>query len=161
MKCPSCISATLLISFASIAALAVACKPASESATTPSATVDKQIDKAESAVREAAHDMKAFTYAQRTEFVAAMEKHQADLNRSLDELAASIARATPAVRAEAAPKLAALRAQSEVLAKQLAAAKDATPTTWDTVKATTNKAYDDLSKNFQQARQWLSEKIAP
>ncbi len=40
-------------------------------------------------------------------------------------------------------------------------AKDATESTWDHVKSGSSKAYDDLKDGFQNARQWVSEKIAP
>ena len=45
--------------------------------------------------------------------------------------------------------------------KQLDEAKNATEATWGSVKAGTKKAYNGLKVNFQQARQWASNKIAP
>ena len=156
------ISLSVIIALAVVASFAVSCKPSSDNAKAPSAsTVNQQIDKAQDAASEVTKDLKAYTYAQKKEFVAAMEKQMADLNRSLDELEASIAKAGPAIKAEAAPKLVALRTKAELLTKHLDTAKDATSSTWDTVKTTTSKAYDDLSTNFNQARQWVSEKIAP
>jgi hypothetical protein len=45
--------------------------------------------------------------------------------------------------------------------KQLDEAENATESTWDSVKAGSEKAYDGLKNDFQQARQWASDKIAP
>jgi hypothetical protein len=40
-------------------------------------------------------------------------------------------------------------------------AKNATESTWDDVKAGFKKAYSELKDGFNQARQWVSDKIAP
>jgi hypothetical protein len=64
-------------------------------------------------------------------------------------------------KAEARPKLAALRDQSAKLKTQLSEVENATESTWDSVKAGSKKAYEALADGFQQARQWVSEKIAP
>jgi len=47
------------------------------------------------------------------------------------------------------------------LNKQLDEAKNATESTWDSVKTGSEKAYNALKDDFQQARQWASDKIAP
>jgi hypothetical protein len=54
-----------------------------------------------------------------------------------------------------------LRDEAAGLNKQLDQAKNATESTWDSVKAGTKKAYNGLKDDFQQARQWASDKIAP
>ncbi len=156
------ISLSLIIPLAAVASFAVSCKPSSDNAKAqPASTVNQQIDKAQSAASEVTKDLKAYTYAEKKEFVATMERQLTDLNRGLDELETSIAKAGPAIKAEATPKLAALRTKADLLTKQLGNAKDATSSTWETVKATTSNAYDELSTNFNQARQWVSEIIAP
>ena len=66
-----------------------------------------------------------------------------------------------AVKAEAKPKLQALREKADQLGKQLDEVKNATESTWDSVKSGTRKAYDALKEGFQQSRQWVSDKIAP
>ena len=47
------------------------------------------------------------------------------------------------------------------LGKQLDEVKNASESTWDSVKAGSKKAYDELKDSFQQSRQWLSDKVAP
>jgi uncharacterized coiled-coil DUF342 family protein len=83
------------------------------------------------------------------------------LNQDLDQLAAKIEKASDAVKAEAKPKLQALRDQTAQLNKQLDEAKNATESTWDSVKSGFKKAYEASKEGFQQARQWVSDKIAP
>jgi hypothetical protein len=39
--------------------------------------------------------------------------------------------------------------------------KSANESTWDSGKANSEKAYAGLKNDFQQARQWASDKIAP
>jgi paraquat-inducible protein B len=144
------------------AALITSCKPAPEEpAVQASATTAQQLDKAQVAVKDAAQDLQNYAFEQKAEFVTKMEAQLAELNRSLDELSAKIEKSTDAIKADARPKLAALRDQAAELKKQLAAVKDATATTWDKVKADAQKAYTALKDGFADARQWVSDKIAP
>jgi ElaB/YqjD/DUF883 family membrane-anchored ribosome-binding protein len=83
------------------------------------------------------------------------------LNKDLDQLSAKIDSSSDAVKAEAKPKLQALRDQAAQLNKQLDEAKNATESTWDSVKSGFQKAYDATKDGFNQARQWVSDKIAP
>ena len=59
-----------------------------------------------------------------------------------------------AVKAEAKPKLQALRDQAAQLNKQLDEARNATESTWDSVKNGFQKAYEATKDGFNQARQW-------
>ena len=108
-----------LISVASllVVAFAMGCKPSEEKKA--AGTTDQQIDKAQAATKEAAQQIKEYTYAQKAEFVAAMDKQMAALDRGLEELAAKIEKSSAAAQAEAKPKLAALREQTVQLKKQL------------------------------------------
>jgi hypothetical protein len=45
--------------------------------------------------------------------------------------------------------------------KQLDEARNATESTWGDVKAGFRKGYSELKDGFQNARQWVSDKIAP
>jgi chromosome segregation ATPase len=151
-----------LITFLISAALVASCKPAPDKpAVDTNATTPQQLDTAKAATKEAAQDMKDYAFAQKAEFVASMQAQLSELNRSLDELSAKIESSSDAVKADARPKLAALRDQSAKLNAQLAAVADATATTWDAVKADAQKSYAALKDGFAQARQWVSDKIAP
>jgi ElaB/YqjD/DUF883 family membrane-anchored ribosome-binding protein len=79
----------------------------------------------------------------------------------LDQLSAKVEKSSDAAKAEAKPKLQALRDQTDKLNQQLDKAKNATESNWDDVKAGSKKAYAELANGFQQARQWVSDKIAP
>jgi chromosome segregation ATPase len=124
-------------------------------------TTNQQLDKLKSETKEVARNMKDYTYAQKAEFTKGMQTQLDALEKDLDKLSAKIESSSDTVKAEAKPKLQALRAQVAGLNKQLESAKDANESTWDSVKAGTSKAYDDLANGFQQARAWVSEKIAP
>ena len=141
------------MTFLSIAAFAAGCEK--EQSTT------QQIEKVKVETKQAAQDMKDYTFAQKTEFVAAMQVQLDALNKDIDQLSAKIDSSTDAVKAEAKPKLQALRDQTAQLDKQLADAKNATDSTWDSVKAGFSKAYNATKDGFNQARQWVSDKIAP
>ncbi|HEX7570762.1 MAG TPA: hypothetical protein VF492_09675 [Verrucomicrobiae bacterium] len=124
-------------------------------------TTAQQLDKVQTETKQAAADMKDYTFAQKDEFVKYMQGQLTTLNQDLDKLAAKIDSASDAVKAEAKPKLQALRDQAAKLNQQLADASNATESTWDSVKAGTKQAYDAVVKSFNDARQWVSDKIAP
>ena len=143
----------LLITLLAVAAFAVGCNKEQ--------TTSQQIDKVQTETKEAAQDMKDYTYAQKSAFVETMQGQLAALNRDLDQLSAKVEKSSDAVKAEAKPKLQALRDQTAQLNKQLDEVKKATESTWDSVKGGFKKAYESSKEGFQQARQWVSDKIAP
>jgi ElaB/YqjD/DUF883 family membrane-anchored ribosome-binding protein len=144
---------TLVIAFLSIAAFAVGCEKEQ--------TTSQQIENVKTETKQAAQDMKDYTFAQKAEFVKQMQGQLDALNKDLDQLAAKIESSSDAVKAEAKPKLQALRDQAAQLNKQLDEAKNATESTWDSVKNGFQKAYEATKDGFNQARQWVSDKIAP
>jgi len=125
------------------------------------ATTSEQLDKAQAKTAEAAQEIKDYSYAQKSQFVEKMQGELAALNADLDQLSAKIEKSSDAAKAEAKPKLQALRDQTAQLNKQLDDVKNATESTWDKVKDGFNKAYASSKDGFQQARLWVSEKIAP
>ena len=144
---------TLLLTFLSVAAFTVSCDK--------SQTTSQQLDQVQEKATEAAQDMKDYTFAQKAEFVEKMQGQLTELNRDLDQLAAKIEKSSDAVKAEAKPKLQALREQTAQLNKQLEDVKNATESTWDSVKGGFKKGYEASKEGFNQARQWVSDKIAP
>jgi chromosome segregation ATPase len=144
---------TLAITVLAIAAVAVGCNKEQ--------STSQQMDKVQTETKQAAADMKNYTYAQKDEFVKAMQVQLDALNKDLDQLSTKIDSSSDAVKAEAKPKLQALRDQVAQLNKQLDDAKNANESTWDSVKAGFTKAYDSTKDGFNQARQWVSDKIAP
>jgi len=146
-------SKPLGITFLSVVAFAVGCNQ--------EPTTSQQIDKAKTETAVAASDMKDYAFAQKTEFVAKMQGQLDALNKDLDQLSARIESSSDAIKADAKPKLQALRDQSAQLTKQLDNARNATESTWDSVKVASEKAFDSAKDGFQQARQWLSDKIQP
>ena len=144
---------TFTLAILSIAALAVGCNKEQ--------TTSQQIETVKTETKEAAQDMKDYTFAQKAEFVEKMQGQLDALNKDLDQLAAKIEKSSDAVKAEAKPKLQALRDQAAQLNKQLDEARNATESTWDSVKGGFSKAYEATKDGFNQARQWVSDKIAP
>jgi ElaB/YqjD/DUF883 family membrane-anchored ribosome-binding protein len=140
------------LTFLAVAAVTVGCdKP----------TTSQQLDKLQEKTAEAAQDMKDYAFAQKAEFTEKMQGQLAAINKDLDQLAAKIEKSSDAAKAEAKPKLQALREKADQLGRQLDDVKNATESTWDSVKTTSKKAFNDLKDGFIQARQWVSDKIAP
>ena len=124
-------------------------------------TTEQQLNKVKVETKQAAEDMKEYTYAEKAEFVKQMQVQLDQLNQDLNQLSAKVENSTDAVKAEAKPKLQALRDEATQLTEQLTATKGATETTWDSVKAGSKKAYAAVKDGVIQTRQWLSDKIAP
>ena len=143
----------LLLALLAVAAFAVGCNK--------EPTTAQQLDKVQADTKQAAQDMKDYTFAQKAAFVATMQTQLATLNRELDQLAAKVEKASDTIKAEAQPKLRVLRDQIAQLNKQLDEARNATELTWDSVKGGFKKAYEGAKDGVQQARQWVSDKIAP
>jgi chromosome segregation ATPase len=145
----------LAITFVAVTAFAVGCKPAADSST------EKQLDKAKTETKADAQVMKDYAFAQKAEFVADMQGQLDALNKDLDHLSAKIEKSSDAVKTDAKPKLQALRDQAAKMNQQLDAARNATESSWDSVKASSRKTWDAMKDDFQKARQWASDKIAP
>jgi hypothetical protein len=144
---------TMILALLSVAALAAGCnKPE---------TTSQQLDRVQEKTAEAGQEMKDYTYAQKSEFTEKMQGDLAGINKDLDQLAVKIERASAGARAEAKPRFKALREQADRLGQHLNEAKSATESNWDSAKAASRKAYNDLKDGFKQARQWMSDKIAP
>lgn len=124
-------------------------------------TASQQLDNLQAKTAEVAQDMQEYSFAQKDEFVATMRTQLAALNRELDELAARTERSSAAVKADAQPRIDALRKQTATLNRQLDDAATATESGWDRFKADVRKTHEASKEEFKQARQWLSEKIAP
>jgi len=148
----------LLITLLAVSAFAVGCE---KSATENREATAKQIYKVQAETKEAAQEMKDYSYAQKAEFVEKMQGHLSGLNRELDELGARIEKSSDAVKAEAKPKLQALRDQTGQLNQKLDEVKNASESAWESVKSGFQTAYDSSKDGFNQARQWVSDKIAP
>jgi capsule polysaccharide export protein KpsE/RkpR len=124
-------------------------------------TAAQQIETIKTETKEAKLDMKDYTYAQKAEFVTYMQGQLTTLDADLDKLAAKIEKSSDAVKADAKPKLEALRKQAANLKQQLADSQNATETTWESVKTASKKTWESLATSFAEARQWASDKIAP
>jgi archaellum component FlaC len=144
---------TLVITFLSVTAFAVGCKKEE--------TASQQLDNVKTETKAAAREMKDYSFAQKAEFTEKMQTQLAEINRDLDQISAKIEKSSDPAKAEAKLKLQALREQVAKLNKQVEEAKSATESTWGDVKAAFNKGYSELKDGFQQARQWVSEKVAP
>ena len=91
----------MLLTLLSAATLAAGCDKGQ--------TTSQQIDKVQTETKQAAQDMKDYTFAQKDEFVKYMQGQLTALNLDLDKLSAKVDSSSDAVKADAKPKLQALR----------------------------------------------------
>jgi len=152
----------LAITFLAAVAFTAGCKPSEEKSVADNREATAQdFDKLKRESKEASQEMKDYTFAQKEEFTEKMQGQLTEINKDLEQLSAKIEKASDTAKAEAKPKLQALREQTAKLTKQLDQAKGATESTWNDVKTGFKKGYAELKEGFHQARQWVSDKIAP
>ena len=124
-------------------------------------TASEQLDKVQTKTAEVAQNIKDYSYAEKDEFVKTERTQLTALNRDLDELAARVEKSTAAVKAEAQPRIETLRGQTARLNKHLDEASNATESSWAKFKDEVRKTHTESKEEFNKARQWLSDKIAP
>ncbi len=152
----------LVIILLVVAAMAAGCKPSAETvANDPHESAGKQMEALKKDAQDTAKEANDYTFAQKADFTAAMQLRLAEFNRDLEKLTAKVESAGADAKAKAGPKLEALRGQLARLNKQLEGSKDATESTWGEVKAGFKTGCTEVKDGFQQARQWVSDKIAP
>ncbi|HEX4343445.1 MAG TPA: hypothetical protein VH255_08640, partial [Verrucomicrobiae bacterium] len=101
-------------------------------------------------------------FATRKEDVIATMRVDLDrLKAQMNVLGAKIQSGSETVKAEAQPKLEALREKIADLDQQLDKAKDASASKWDEFKAGFEKSSADVKNSLSEARDWVSEKISP
>lgn len=122
---------------------------------------EEQMTQTEVAVDDATKDWEAYTYEQKTDFIGSMEQALAAIKGSIEELDTRVEELEAEAKDDATDRLEALRVQAALLESNIEKAKNATPSTWDKVKASTGETYDKLKRNFNDARQWMGEAIAP
>jgi len=88
---------------------------------------------------------------------AELDSIHADVAR----LSARAAASTGAAKADAEEKLAIVSEKWTRAKLELERVETATATSWDEVQDGFGRAYGELTTSFGEARQWLSEKIAP
>ena len=153
-------SKRIFITIFSVAAFAVGCKP-TDSQPPANNPPSPQLDQVKKETKEALQATKAYAYAQKAEFVESMKIELAALDKEIEALAVKVESSSAATKEEAKARLQALRERTAGLNKELDGVKDATESTWEDVKAGFKKGYDETKDAFNQARQWLSDKIEP
>lgn len=124
-------------------------------------TASEQLDEVKEKAEDVTQDIMDYTFAEKEEFVKKERILLAELNRDLDKLAAQVEESSEAVKAEAQPRIETLREKATKLNKQLDDATNTMESNWEKFKTEVKKARDASKEEFDNARQWLSEKIAP
>ena len=83
------------------------------------------------------------------------------VNSDIDALSAKIDLANDTFKSDAKVKLRELKDRAGKLRDMIGAAEDNTAETWDKFKGDVNAGYTEIQKGIIDARQWLSDKIAP
>lgn len=153
----------LIITAFSVATFVVGCKPSSQ---TPPESLNQaeaqaQLDRAKKETKEAAQAVNDYAYSRKSEFVAAMRDEIKELDREIEKYSAKIESSSESTREEAKAKIQKLREKTADLGKKLDQMNDANESTWEEVKKGFRNGYDDTKEAFKDARQWLSDKIAP
>jgi hypothetical protein len=102
-----------------------------------------------------------YSYSEKPKLVEKLKSELNEVNGEIKRVGDKMADSTEQARAEAKPKLEALKEKAKNLDVYIDKAQNATESTWNDVKAGSQKALDEAKAGFTEARQWLSDKIAP
>lgn len=151
-----------IITTLSIAAFSTGCNPGNnQPEVTNAPPTQTQAEQLRQDSAQTSQDWKSYTYAEKDKFISKMKAELADLNQQMDDLGRKIQNSTATARDEAQAKLNSLRDRSSTLYQDLEKVKNSSASTWDEVKSSTVNGYEQMKVSFNNARQWLSEKIAP
>jgi len=154
-----------MIGFLVVGILATSCHtPADEGAKAQSdkpGTAATQREKAMTATKEAALSVQDYTYAQKGEFIDTAKQELADIRAEIERLRAVIGRSSGAARADAEAKLEVVSDKWDAAKAQLDSAEAATEASWEDVQNHYRTARSNLKSSFDDAREWLSERIEP
>jgi len=143
-------------------AVTVGCKPQTDVPVAGETSRDAaaQLDRAKKETKEAIDATRDYAYAQRADYAAKIRAELAELNKEIDRLSAKAESSSASARAEAKGKLQEVREKLARLSEKLDGVPSATESTWEDVKSGVRKGYDEVKDAFDQARRWVSEKIA-
>ncbi len=143
-------------------AIGAGCKPSNDASSDSLATsAQRQADRTQDAIAEAARDFKAYTYEQKEQFIASMEKELVAIENNIEELGRTVQRTTGDTKAAAEDRLKKLRSQAGLLKSNINDVKNANASTWEQVKNNTHEIYENVKSSLNDARQWVSDTVAP
>ena len=99
------------------------------------------------------------SYSNRQDFIAKMKDEAKNLESQMERLQVKATNAADNASAEAKTKLETLKEKSKNLNVEIDKAQNSNESTWNDVKASSRKAMDDAKNSFQDAKDWLSDKI--
>ena len=119
----------------------------------------ERFEQAKEGAIDAADSVKGYAFTQKTELVAKLQPKLDSMNRELAEANEKLKNASVQAKADAEPKLKALREQTAALGKHLENLKGATAETWDDVKGGFQSAYDKAKEGLKDAKTWVTDKV--
>ena len=122
-------------------------------------SASKYLKEASCKIHGAANDLIDYTFEEKNAFSTRMKDKLSEVNMSLDHLNAKIDHAGTATRNEAQPKLDALRTKADQLGKKVDEIKNATASTWDSVKMDSKNSYMELKGKIRRENKWLRDKL--
>jgi TolA-binding protein len=154
-----------VIAVLSLAVLVAGCRPSDTASNTEVEQLREdaavQYEDARRETQEAVRAANEFADAQKTAFVAEMEQQLAGLRNEVDELRVTVANSTDQVKTEGQQKVDELTHQADQLEGQLKEIRNASDSNWENLKDGFETAYHQTRQAFNDARQWLSERLAP
>lgn len=104
-----------------------------------------------------APDLKDYTFAQKDDYLKAVQAEIDALNLNLTMLTTKVGHTSEATMAAAKPRLDGLRLQLTQLVIEMNDAKNATESIWGDAKIKVQRASDDAKQTFLDVGQWLDQ----
>jgi len=102
-----------------------------------------------------------FAYGQKDEFIKIQQAELNKMNMDIKEFETKVGIIKKDERSAANEKIKGIKQNTAKLIRQIGKVKNATESTWDSVKVDFNKDISEVKGSIEQMRTWMSAKIAP
>lgn len=100
-----------------------------------------------------------YDYSKKADYITQMNTELAKNREELERLTEKVANATGEAKVDAAAKLAAVRTKLTLTKTKLEQAEQSTEEQWVEMKKSFRASYEDMTKSFDEARQWIRDKL--
>lgn len=131
------------------------------SAAQPSESAGSKLEDVEQKSAEVRRAIRDYAYAEKADLIAEVKKDLSAIETEMDRLSAKVDSSKGEAKADAKAKLEGVRTKWAEAKERLDDADDASDAEWEDVKRNVERSYGELQDSFDDARQRLSDEIAP
>ena len=99
------------------------------------------------------------SFSQKQDLVSKMKSQLNDVNGEIEKLSSKASNSTDSASSDAKSKLETLKDKAKNLNVEIDKVQNATESTWNDIKASSRKAFDEAKNSFRDAKDWAAQKL--